>query len=267
MTTCDLVLVVPCYNEASRLQASAFLDYARRHPRVRFLFVDDGSRDETAAVHERMTQGAPASIRAMRLAKNQGKAEAVRRGLLDAMADGPALVGFWDADLATPLAAIDDFLKVAATRPDVDLILGSRVLLMGRDIRRRASRHYLGRVFATAASLVLGLPVYDTQCGAKVFRANAALRRVLSAPFRSRWIFDVEILARYLAIPADDGGGPRRSRIYELAVPVWHDIAGSKRRAWDVVRSVADLAAVWRDQRAGRILQAPPSADSREPHR
>ena len=201
----------------------------------------------------------------MRLATNQGKAEAVRRGIVEAVADGPALVGFWDADLATPLAVVDDFLNVAAKLHGVDLILGSRVLLMGRDIRRRALRHYLGRVFATAASLALDLPVYDTQCGAKVFRSNDALRRVMAAPFRSSWIFDVELLARYLAIPVDDGGPSRESRIYELTVPVWHDIPGSKLRLSDVIRSTADLAAIWRNRRAGRTMAALPPADPREP--
>jgi glycosyltransferase involved in cell wall biosynthesis len=253
MTTNDLVLVVPCYNEAGRLRAPEFLGFVAGHPSIRLLCVDDGSEDGTMAVLERMVQEAPAAIRAIRLEKNQGKAEAVRRGLLDAMTGGPALVGFWDADLSTPLRAIDDFLGVAAKRPGVELILGSRVLLMGRDIRRKASRHYLGRVFATAASLALDLPVYDTQCGAKVFRTTDALRRVLGAPFRSQWIFDVEILARYLALPVDDGGGPRRSRIYELTVPAWHDVPGSKLKPFDFVRSIADLFAVWRDRRSGRL--------------
>jgi len=142
---------------------------------------------------------------------------------------------------------------VAAKYPDIDLVLGSRVLLMGRDIRRRATRHYLGRVFATAASLALSLPVYDTQCGAKVFRVNEAMRRVFAAPFRSPWIFDVEILARYLNLPVDDGGTPRRSRIYELTVPAWYDVPGSKLEASDFVRSMFELVAIWRDRRAGRI--------------
>jgi glycosyltransferase involved in cell wall biosynthesis len=261
MTSNDLVLVVPCYNEASRLRAPAFLDFVARHPSVRLLFVDDGSADGTMAVLERMVQEAPVAIGAMRLETNRGKAEAVRRGLLDAMTGGPALVGFWDADLSTPLSAIDDFLSVAAKLPSVELILGSRVLLMGRDIRRKASRHYLGRIFATAASLALDLPVYDTQCGAKVFRATDALRRVLGAPFRSPWIFDVEILARYLALPVDDGGGPRRSRIYELTVPAWHDVAGSKLTAVDFIRSIAELFAVWRDRRSGGVADLPPRPD------
>ncbi len=261
MTTNDLVLVVPCYNEASRLRPNEFLDLVAWHPSVRLLFVDDGSADGTMAVLERMVQEAPAAVGAMRLEKNQGKAEAVRRGLLDAMRGGPELVGFWDADLSTPLSAVDDFLRVAAKLPSAELILGSRVLLMGRDVRRKASRHYLGRVFATAASLALALPVYDTQCGAKVFRRTDALRRVLGAPFRSPWIFDVEILARYLALPVDDGGGPRRSRIYELTVPAWHYVPGSKLKVLDSLRSIAELVAIWRDRRSGRIAALLPPPD------
>jgi dolichyl-phosphate beta-glucosyltransferase len=265
MTTCDLVLVVPCYNEARRLRAPEFLDFVARRPSVRLLFVDDGSVDGTMAVLERMAQEAPTGIRAMRLPTNQGKAEAVRRGLLQAMTGSPALVGFWDADLSTPLTVVDDFLNVATKCPDLDLILGSRVLLMGRDIRRKASRHYLGRVFATAASLALDLPVYDTQCGAKVFRANHALRRVLDEPFRSPWIFDVEILARYLAVPVDDGGTPRRSRIYELTVPEWRYVPGSKLKAWDCIRSVGQLAAVWRIRRSAGPARSAASPGQRGP--
>lgn len=253
---CDLELVVPCFNEADRLDEGAFLDFVSRRPAVRLLFVDDGSRDGTAAIHARMAATAPGRISALRLDTNRGKAEAVRRGIVDAIGRRPALVGFWDADLPTPLDAVDDFLAVASKYPGIDLILGSRVLLMGRDIRRKASRHYLGRVFATAASLALDLPVYDTQCGAKVFRANEALGRVFEEPFRSRWVFDVEILARYLALPADDGGPPRRSRIYELTVPAWYDVPGSKLAPLDFSRSMFDLARIWRERPARRPVPA-----------
>jgi glycosyltransferase involved in cell wall biosynthesis len=220
---------------------------------VRLLLVDDGSTDRTFALLGRLAQAAPGAIATIRLDANRGKGEAVRLGLLEAMRGGAPLVGFWDADLATPLAAVDDFLAVAAQRPDLEMILGSRVMLLGRSITRRAWRHYLGRVFATAASLALGLPVYDTQCGAKIFRATAAVARVFAAPFSSRWVFDVEILARYLALPVDDGGPDRRARIYELTVPAWHDVPGSKLRATDFVRSLFELAAIWRDRRAGRL--------------
>jgi len=265
MNARELILVVPCYNEARRLRADVFFEFARTHAGVGFLFVDDGSADDTWALQTGMALAAPGSIRATRLATNQGKAEAVRLGLIDAMTERPSLVGFWDADLSTPLTAVADFLNVAAKFPDVDLILGSRVLLMGRDVRRKASRHYLGRVFATAASLALDLPVYDTQCGAKVFRANEALGRVLSTPFCSPWIFDVEILARYIALRVDDGGTPRRSRIYELTVPAWHDVPGSKLKAWDFVRSIGELAAVWRSRRSARPARPSAPRDQQAP--
>jgi dolichyl-phosphate beta-glucosyltransferase len=267
MSTSDLVLVVPCYNEAGRLREAAFLGFVREHPSVRLLFVDDGSVDGTAALHARMAAAAPGAISGIRLESNRGKAEAVRRGILEAFGHRPALIGYWDADLSTPLEAVADFLNVAAKRPDIDLFLGSRVMLMGRDIRRNAARHYLGRAFATAASHALDLPVYDTQCGAKVFRANEATRRLFSTPFRSPWVFDVELLARYLGIPVDDGGAPRRSRIYELTVPAWHDVSGSKLRAWDFARSLFDLAAVWRDRRADRFAPGPPPPDRPAPRR
>jgi hypothetical protein len=166
------------------------------------------------------------------------------------MAGRPSFVGFWDADLATPLDAVRDFLNVAEIKPEMEVLLGSRVLLMGRDIRRKATRHYLGRVFATAASLTLGIPVYDTQCGAKVFRATDAIAGVFARPFRSAWIFDVEILSRYLNLP-DDDGPPRRARIYELAVSAWHDIPGSRLRPSDFVRAMFELLIIRRDRRAG----------------
>jgi dolichyl-phosphate beta-glucosyltransferase len=244
-----LVLVVPCFNEEQRLAPPAFAAFAASRPGVRLLFVDDGSTDATPAILERIRAASPASVELVRLAANQGKAAAVREGILAGLRLDPGLIGFWDADLSTPLAAIDDFLALAARRPDIDIILGSRVMLMGRDIRREAWRHYIGRVFATGVSLSLDLPVYDTQCGAKVFRANDATAAVFAAPFHSPWIFDVEVLARYLALPAAPGEPARRDRIYELAVPVWHHVRGSKLRWTDFVRAAWELVYIHRTYR------------------
>jgi len=244
-----LVLVVPCFNEERRLHPEAFVAFAASRPEVRLQFVDDGSTDGTAAILERIRAASPAPVDLVRLPANQGKAAAVREGILAGLRLEPRLVGFWDADLSTPLAAVDDFLALAARRPEIDIILGSRVMLMGRDIRREAWRHYLGRVFATGVSLSLGLPVYDTQCGAKVLRANAAAAAVFAAPFHSPWIFDVELLARYLALPAAPGEPARRDRIYELAVPVWHHVPGSKLRTADFFRAAFELLYIHRKYR------------------
>ena len=157
-------------------------------------------------------------------------------------------MGFFDADLSTPLAAVDDFLAVLRLRPDVEFVLGSRVLLMGRDVKRKASRHYLGRVFATAVSLALDLPVYDSQCGAKMLRVNGATGTLFAMPFRSRWIFDVELIARYLRLPVAVGEPSRRDRLYELVLPAWHDKPGSKLRWYDFARAMVDLGYIWRNR-------------------
>jgi hypothetical protein len=121
----------------------------------------------------------------------------------------------------------------------VEVFLGSRVMLMGRDIRRNAWRHYPGRVFATAASMALGLPVYDTQCGAKMFRNTQLLRNVFSTSFRTRWIFDVEIIARFIA--ESENRNAVASMIYEQPVREWRDVEGSKVGVLDLFRSARDL--------------------------
>ena len=252
MPSPSLILVVPCFNEEARLDGRAFLDFAASHPASRLVFVDDGSDDRTPAILDGLRARAPGAVDVIHLAANRGKAAAVREGILAGLRQAPELVGFWDADLATPLAAVDDFLALASKRPEIDILLGSRVMLMGREIHREAWRHYIGRAFATGVSLTLDLPVYDTQCGAKIFRADEAIASVFAEPFHSPWIFDVELIARYLALPVGPGQPARRDRIYELAVSSWHHVPGSKLRWTDFVRAVYELVYIHRRYRRQR---------------
>jgi glycosyltransferase involved in cell wall biosynthesis len=189
-------LVIPCHDEAQRLDASAFQAFIDACPDARLLFVDDGSRDQTLSVLERIREAGHGRVDLLHLERNHGKAEAIRLGLRRAMETELAFVGFWDADLATPLSACAAFIDVLRERPAVDVAMGSRVAMLGRTIERRAFRHYSGRLFATAAAVALGVHAYDTQCGAKVFRVSPRLAKELATPFISTWAFDVEILAR-----------------------------------------------------------------------
>jgi glycosyltransferase involved in cell wall biosynthesis len=246
----ECIIVIPCYNEASRFHAEPFAEFLLRGLPIRFLFVNDGSSDGTLALLEALRDHSPGSVEVLNLLRNSGKAEAVRQGMLRAMQQGAAYVGFLDADLATPLGALPRLLQTLRERPKVAMVFGARVRLLGRSVQRDPMRHYLGRGFATAVSTMLRLPVYDTQCGAKLFRATPILAAILARPFQSRWIFDVEMIARYMSVP---GKGRRAAEceIYELPLDAWHDIAGSKVGFSDFLRSAVDLIRIRRAYSAG----------------
>jgi len=236
------MIVVPCYNEELRLPADQFLRFLC-DSQVRFVFVDDGSRDKTLDRLESIRQAQEDRVFVLHSPANQGKAEAVRMGVNFALDQNADYVGYWDADLATPLNAIPQFMTVFAERPDLDMVFGSRVKLLGRHVHRRSSRHYLGRVFATVVSVMLRLPIYDTQCGAKIFRVRPETRGLIAEPFRTRWVFDVELLARYIR----QLGSPKLAaqRIYEYPLHAWEDVGGSKVKPFDFFVALRDVVRIY----------------------
>jgi dolichyl-phosphate beta-glucosyltransferase len=248
------IVVVPCYNEAARLQPVLFSRFLAEDQQVNFLFVNDGSRDATLSVLETLRTKHPDRVHVLDKQPNGGKAEAVRSGMLAAIAlEGVAVTGFWDADLATPLDVIPQLLNRLVEDPDLQMIFGSRVRLLGHAIHRKPVRHYLGRIFATAVSTILALPIYDTQCGAKLFRVTPELKSILAAPFQSRWIFDVEIIARFMAIHNKDASFADKA-IYENPLPRWEDVAGSKVGPLDFFTAFYELIKIRRTFR--RTMQS-----------
>ena len=259
MTTARLpVVVVPCFNEEHRLDVEAFLALARSG-RLRLVFVDDGSTDATSKVlgHLASRHGA---LDVHRLPHNAGKAEAVRQGMRRALAEGAEVVGYFDADLATPPSELLRLVEVAEARPELAGVLGCRVARLGATIDRSALRHYLGRIFATLASASLRVSVYDTQCGAKLFRAGDGLRAALARPFRSSWSFDVELLGRLLRGEGDTpalGAGD----FAEVPLEAWHDVPGSKLSVRAAGAALVALLAVARERR--RSAATPPATPRR----
>jgi len=235
------LVVIPCFNEARRLPGDAIVSFAKARSDVGFLLVDDGSTDGTAELLRNLREQLPERIEVLELPRNGGKAEAVRQGMRRALGTDCEYCGYFDADLATPLSEIPRFAEVLDENPECQAVFGARVQLLGRQIVRNPLRHYLGRVFATVASNVLSLPVYDTQCGAKMFRSGPLVRSLFADPFLSNWVFDVEILARLIASWQRDGGTPPEVCVHELPLMQWVDVAGSKVRPLDFIRAVGEL--------------------------
>ena len=255
------VVVVPCYNEASRLAPDGFFAFAAE-PRLSLLFVDDGSTDGTAAVLEQLAadlraRGVQATT--LTLPENQGKGEAVRLGMLEALRGGADAVGYYDADLATPVPEMVRLVHAlwglaageGVPEGPIDVALGVRVALLGRRITRKVYRHYLGRVFATFASLILAVPIYDTQCGAKVFRRTPALLAALAQPFSARWAFDVELIGRLLA-GAPGAPGIPLSAFVEIPLRAWTDVGGSTLRPIHFPQLALELAQIHQSLRGWR---------------
>lgn len=238
------VIVVPCFNEEHRLPVHLLRDFIARNPWVHFVMVDDGSRDGTATLLTRLHAEHPESVDVVCLSQNMGKAEAVRLGLCAAIERHPEFVGYWDADLAAPLQLLSQFRETMERHPDVEIVLGSRIPLAGRVIQRQPLRRLGGRAFAWCASVVLGLQIYDTQAGHKLFRVNSRLKQAVSTPFQTHWIFDVELLLRWLDQPQRLSLQQAQAAIFELPLDEWHDVAGSKVSSLDFVRAVGDLACI-----------------------
>lgn len=233
-------IVVPCYNEGNRLNVACFEKFLKNQP-YSLCFVNDGSKDDTLAVVYSIKKANPGQVQIVDLSKNSGKAEAVRQGIFAAL-ENPEYeyVGYLDADLATPLEEIDFLLSHFSN--EIDIVIGSRVKRLGSNIKRYAIRHYLGRVFATMASVTLDLEVYDSQCGAKIFRKEAA-KKLFSRPFESKWLFDLEILYRFkMANPEDFN-----RVILEVPLRTWQEQGDTRIKFFDFITAPLELFKIKRN--------------------
>jgi glycosyltransferase involved in cell wall biosynthesis len=239
-------IVVPFYNEARRLEPARMLEFLAATPAVSLVLVDDGSTDGTRALLERVAAESGGRAELVGLPANRGKAAAVWLGVQRALDGTPEFFGYWDGDLSTPLEMIPPFVDVFGERPGLTLVMGARVQLLGRQIERSALRHSIGRLGATAIAWTLGLRVYDTQCGAKLFRTSEESRALFAEPFLAGWLFDVEILARLIRRRMDRGAPSAAHAVYEYPLPAWRHVAGSKVRPLDYPRAALDLVRIGR---------------------
>jgi dolichyl-phosphate beta-glucosyltransferase len=192
----DLSIVIPAYNEESRIGASldAILDFASHQPvTTEVIVVNDGSRDLTAQVvtsHIEAFRIAGIELRVLTNDPNRGKGYSVKRGVTEARGE---IVLFTDADLSSPISEAPKLIQPIEERV-AELVFGSRALdrtLIA--VRQPLLRDLGGRVFNLLMRLITGLPFKDTQCGFKAFRRDLALPAV-KLQRTERFGFDPEFL-------------------------------------------------------------------------
>jgi glycosyltransferase involved in cell wall biosynthesis len=229
-------IVIPCFNEAARIGATAraTLEYLEANsPESELIIVNDGSIDATSAIAKDALAAAKIETKLLENFPNRGKGAAVRTGLF---ASTKPIGLFFDADLSTPVSETPKLIEPIANG-DVDLAFGSRALdrnLIG--VHQPWRREQAGRIFNLLVRFATGMPFWDTQCGFKAFRLDVC-RPILESARIEGFAFDVELL--FLAYRAG-------LRLREIPVR-WNHAEGSK------VRVVQDSFRMLREVMALRM--------------
>lgn len=241
----EIGLVIPCYNEENRLNMAAYRQFLSTCPQFFLCFVNDGSTDGT----ERLLQQLCAeysNCTLLPLEYNRGKAEAVRHGMLWLQQHSTTpFLGYFDADLSTPLDFALELRRVLQQKNKIQMVFGSRQSADKQHIQRRKRRHIAGRFVSILINFTLQARFSDTQCGAKLFPAEA-IKPLFSEPFLSSWVFDVELIQR---IKNRHGAAEGLARIAEIPVSRWSDVGDSKVNSAYIFRIFGELLKIRRSAR------------------
>lgn len=233
----SLGILIPAYNEEGRLPVEEVERFLNNHDysNYKVIFLNDGSSDGTQHLLDTIANKYPNKVEPIHFKRNEGKAETVRKGMVQVYSQFEYL-GYLDADLAT---SIEEFYALAqrASRENKKICFGSRIKKLGSEIKRTTKRHILGRVFATLSNSIIKVPVYDTQCGAKVFH-HSLVEDTFSEKFISKWLFDIEIICRILV---QHGQQYFLESALEVPLKKWKEKGGSKINLKDTITFPLEL--------------------------
>lgn len=232
-------IIIPCYNEETRFPVDDFLDFFKSNHLFEFCFVNDGSTDNTLTILNQL-KNSFSNITIFNLLENKGKAEAIRYGVLNLDKTKYDYIGYLDADLSTSLNEMKRLTTFIT--PDIKIIMGSRIKKLGSFIKRNLFRHVFGRILATFVStFILKIPVYDTQCGAKLIATPLAIEIFMDS-FISKWLFDIELLLRVIKLK---GEHYCFESIIEVPLQKWHDKGDSRIKLLDFIFIPLDLIKIY----------------------
>jgi CheY-like chemotaxis protein len=235
-------VVIPCYNEESRLKTADFSNFVKSNFGYLLCFVNDGSKDNTLSVLKQFETQNNESVAVYDCEKNGGKAEAVRLGVLHLLKDKSLdYIGFLDADLSTNFDDFEDLAKTISSS-NYKLVAGSRISRMGANIIKQSSRGIISKTINFIIRKILGMEFQDTQCGAKIMTRDVA-ESLFNTPFYTRWIFDVEI---FLRMKRHFGADKVQALIYEQPLNRWVHEDGSKLSMRDSLKIVGQLFTIYR---------------------
>lgn len=233
-------IIIPCYNEEKRLNTAAFNAFIQAHNNYHLCFVNDGSTDDTLAVLNKIQRETPAQVSIVDVKKNAGKAAAVRSGARYLYnREDIDYIGFIDADLSTDFKDFKKLVDTLEQNKELTMVYGSRGTSEGQ-IERNLFRKIFSQIVKMFIYVILGLPIEDTQCGAKVFKRNI-IPLAYDKQFLTRWLFDVEIFLRM----KKHFGNQIMNKMHEQPLDRWVHMDDSKLGIKDAVQIPYMLINIW----------------------
>jgi len=221
----SLSFFFPAYNEEGNVEAvvrDGLATLPRFADEIEVIVVDDGSRDRTPEIADRLAQEDP-RVRVVHHPRNRGYGGAVRSGF---EASQKAFVFFTDGDRQFRL---EDFPKLQERIDGVDAVIGFRE--KRRDPWRRV---FTAWVYKQLIGLLFGGGIRDVDCAFKLFRREVFARVPLKDVRSNGAFFSAEMLLLQRS---------RGVRFAEVAVPHYPRTVGQNTGASVKVtlRAIRDL--------------------------
>lgn len=235
-------IIIPCYNEEKRLNVTAFLKFIQKENEYHLCFVNDGSKDNTIDTLKKIQSYNTKKVSVIDMKKNSGKASAVRAGARYLHSRGDIdYIGFIDADLSTDFEDFDRLLQTLKTSKTLSFVFGSRTKNACDNIKKNGIRAVISKLINILIVCILGLSIQDTQCGAKVFKADL-VPVIFNKNFFSRWLFDVEI---FIKLKRHYGKEQIMTKIHEQPLQRWIHMEDSKLELKDSLEIPYRLLSIW----------------------
>lgn len=239
-----VLLIVPCYNEEKRFNIAYWNKIIHELVVVDFLFVDDGSSDNTFMKIQELTT--LTNCYSQRCETNSGKGKTLNNAFSSAVDENYEIIGFIDSDGAFKLDDIKRIINLAEQlifNKEFEAVFSSRINLAGRNIMRKKSRHYISRAIYTIINLITKIPLYDTQSGFKLYKNSLEWKKVFKEEFKTRWFFDLESIIFFSKVHRRD------PRVWEEPLGCWIEIPNSKVNAKQLKQIAIDMSKILRSRR------------------
>ena len=214
-----VAIIIPCYNEAKRLDYKN-IEQLLLNSNMDIFFANDGSKDNTVDIINAIILNNSERCFLIDFEENSGKANTIYKAINKINEEQQYdFIGYFDADFSTPA---NEVIRLVAEldKRKCQFLMGSRILLLNSGIKRKYHRHIIGRIIITLINFKFKLGIYDTQCGSKLF-SKTIIPKAFDKPFYTSWLFDVEIFIRLQK---------QNLLIHGIETPVynWKDVDGSK---------------------------------------